>query len=281
MAKPARSGTLRKELEHLRAFYAFLVDLGYVESNYAKKVKMPKESRRPTMPFAQAEVERLLTAAAQLEDDNLYVREKTRTRARAILLTMLYTGLAIEDVATLRRDRMNFRTRQLFLRRAKTDEPVYVRVQPVAFDALLEMPAGGEYFFWSGLGDTITALKKMRRTVYRICKKAGVAGHPHRFRDTFAVRMLEHGVTLDQVSTLLGHSSIRTTQKYYAPWVRTRQRLLDEAVATLDFVSPLEDDTIYDTNDSEGRKLLKIKGKFGGSQWESNPPATQSTAQRV
>jgi len=54
--------------------------------------------------------------------------------------------------------------------------------------------------------------------------------------DTFSVRMLEHGVTLDQVSLLLGHSSMRTPQKYYAPWVRSRQQLLDEAVATLDFV---------------------------------------------
>jgi integrase len=69
-----------------------------------------------------------------------------------------------------------------------------------------------------------------------VCAKAGVEGHPHRFRDTFAVRLLEKGVPIDQVSTLLGHTSVNTTEKYYAPWVRSRQKLLDEAVAALDFV---------------------------------------------
>jgi integrase/recombinase XerD len=43
-------------------------------------------------------------------------------------------------------------------------------------------------------------------------------GHPHRFRDTFAVALLNAGATLEQVSMLLGHTSIRVTQKYYNPW---------------------------------------------------------------
>jgi integrase/recombinase XerD len=73
----------------------------------------------------------------------------------------------------------------------------------------------------------------MRRTIERVCAAAGVDGHPHRFRDTFAVRLREKGVHMDQVSILLGHTSVKTTEKYYAPWVRSRQRLLDEAVATL------------------------------------------------
>jgi hypothetical protein len=55
-------------------------------------------------------------------------------------------------------------------------------------------------------------------------------GHTHRFRDTFAVSLLEAGVSLENVSTLLGHQSLRVTQKHYAPWVRTRQDALDRAV---------------------------------------------------
>jgi integrase/recombinase XerD len=46
------------------------------------------------------------------------------------------------------------------------------------------------------------------------------------FRDTFAVEMLLAGVPLEQVSTLLGHKSVKITEKHYAPWVKARQEQL-------------------------------------------------------
>jgi len=51
--------------------------------------------------------------------------------------------------------------------------------------------------------------------------------HPHRFRDTFAVELLLAGVPLDRVSILLGHSSIRITERHYAPWTRSRQEEIE------------------------------------------------------
>ena len=50
--------------------------------------------------------------------------------------------------------------------------------------------------------------------------------HPHMFRDTFAVEMLLAGVPLEQVSILLGHKSVKITEKHYAPWVKARQEQL-------------------------------------------------------
>ncbi|WP_348269678.1 tyrosine-type recombinase/integrase [Edaphobacter paludis] len=42
-------------------------------------------------------------------------------------------------------------------------------------------------------------------------------GHSHRLRDTFSVSLLEKSVSLQTVSMLLGHKSIKTTEKHYAP----------------------------------------------------------------
>ena len=50
--------------------------------------------------------------------------------------------------------------------------------------------------------------------------------HPHMLRDTFAVEMLLAGVPLEQVSILLGHKSVKITEKHYAPWVKARQEQL-------------------------------------------------------
>ena len=52
-------------------------------------------------------------------------------------------------------------------------------------------------------------------------------GHPHRFRDTFAVELLLAGVPLERVSVLLGHRSIKVTERHYTPWVRARQEQLE------------------------------------------------------
>jgi integrase/recombinase XerD len=50
------------------------------------------------------------------------------------------------------------------------------------------------------------------------------------FRDTFAVSLLLKGVSLESVSKLLGHSSIKITERHYAPWVKARQEQLEAEV---------------------------------------------------
>ncbi|HEX4230358.1 MAG TPA: site-specific integrase [Bryobacteraceae bacterium] len=48
------------------------------------------------------------------------------------------------------------------------------------------------------------------RKLFRLASIDG--GHPYRFRDTFAVELLLKGVSMEDVSILLGHRSIKTTE---------------------------------------------------------------------
>jgi integrase len=50
---------------------------------------------------------------------------------------------------------------------------------------------------------------------------------PHRLRDTFAVRKLLAGFQLEDVSRLLGHSSVKVTEAYYAKWISSRKVRLE------------------------------------------------------
>jgi integrase len=54
---------------------------------------------------------------------------------------------------------------------------------------------------------------------------------PYRLWDTFAIRKLLAGFQLDDVSRLLGHSSVKVTETYYAKWVGTRKLCLERLVA--------------------------------------------------
>lgn len=52
----------------------------------------------------------------------------------------------------------------------------------------------------------------------------------HCLRDTAACEWLGAGVLLERVSKLLGHKSVKTTERYYAKWIPERQEQLDNAL---------------------------------------------------
>jgi integrase len=81
---------------------------------------------------------------------------------------------------------------------------------------------------WTGKSKLHSTIGKWQRRLQTLFTLAGVeGGHAHRFRDTFAVELLLAGVPLERVSVLLGHQSVRITERHYAPWVRSRQEQLE------------------------------------------------------
>ena len=87
------------------------------------------------------------------------------------------------------------------------------------------------YYFWTGAGNVVTAVRVWDTRLKRIFDQANVTrGHGHRFRDNFVVELFLPGVPMERVAVLLGHQSIRITEKHYAPWVRARQKQLEGAV---------------------------------------------------
>ena len=145
-----------------------------------------------------------------------------------ILLGELYSGLRIRDAITLSRNRIQ--DDKLFLYTAKTGTAVYCPLPPFVVKALDAIPAS-TYFFWTGLSKPKSAVGDWQRSLKRLLILAGVPdGHAHRFRDTFSVELLLAGVPIERVSILLGHQSVRITEKHYAPWVRARQEQLEADV---------------------------------------------------
>ena len=109
-------------------------------------------------------------------------------------------------------------------------------------EELRNVPSGPKpnprYFFWSGNGEAKSAVADWQRSFRRLFEVARLEKadgapkrcFPHMFRDTFAVEMLLAGVPIDQVSILLGHKSVKITEKHYAPFVKARQQQLTASV---------------------------------------------------
>jgi site-specific recombinase XerD len=76
---------------------------------------------------------------------------------------------------------------------------------------------------------------KNEREVYARLKVIGKScnvddSRPHRFRDTFAVRKLEGGMLVENVSRLLHHEDVRVTRKHYAKWTTIQEDNLEAIV---------------------------------------------------
>ncbi len=96
------------------------------------------------------------------------------------------------------------------------------------------------HFFWTGKSAPETATNYWRERLKAMAVEAGVVSfRPHRLRDTFAVELLLAGVSMADVSTLLGHSSVQTTEKYYAPWNQARRSRLVSIVKDIHRQDPI------------------------------------------
>jgi integrase len=217
----------RKRLEYLRSFFRFCQDSGWLDRNPAMAVKGSKVEQNPTLPFSDAEVERVLIAARKLTDVGSY-----GPKIEPMVLLLRYSGLRIQDAACLERTRLV--DDKLFLYQQKTGTPVYCPLPPLVVKRLTAVRnENKQYFFYDGVSQRQSMVKSWDRVfqkVFATAKPVVKGGHPHRFRDTFAVSLLLKGVSIEIVSKLLGHSSIKVTERHYAPWVKARQEQLESEV---------------------------------------------------
>ena len=231
--------TLARQLSAMRQFFRFLVSDGTRRDDPTAGLDTPRLGRPLPKILSEAEVERLIEAAAAWPDD-----EGIRLRC---LLELLYaTGLRVSELIGLPLAAAQ-RDPQFFLVRGKGGKERVVPLSAPAKEALAaylecrprflpqrhQPDARTARWLFPSRGE---AGHLTRQRCGQLLKELALAAgldpqklSPHVLRHAFASHLLDHGADLRSVQQMLGHADIATTQIYTHVQSARLRRLVETA----------------------------------------------------
>jgi len=145
----------------------------------------------------------------------------TNKKHKAMLFTAYSAGLRVSEIVGLRIADIDSSRMQILILQGKGKKDRYVNLSPVLLDILRSYmssykPKPVKYLFESGE----TGLAYPPRTVQQVFtnakNKAGIKKEVgiHSLRHSFATHLLDKGTDIKFIKDLLGHFSIKTTERY-------------------------------------------------------------------
>ena len=207
---------------HLIALRGFLSYLSKrdITSLSPEKIILPKIARKQVTFLHFDEVQRLL--------EQIDLGSESGLRDRAIIELLFSSGLRVSELVNLNRDHVNTKRREFMVRgKGQKDRPVFIgeasalRVEDYLATRLDNLPPLFLSYSRNNLssmtGDyrRLTA-RSIQRLITKYARLAGITKHvsPHTMRHSFATDLLMNGADIRSVQSMLGHSSISTTQVY-------------------------------------------------------------------
>jgi site-specific recombinase XerD len=170
------------------------------------RIPLPRYEKKLPVILSKAEVKALLEAPKNLKH-------------RAMLATMYGAGLRVSEVASLRMSDLDRERRVIWVRGGKGHKDRQVMLAEPLRDLLAAYWRWKRPTNWLFPGrnpDFPIATKSVFRACQKAAQKAGIRKpiHPHSLRHAFATHLLDEGVNLLVIQTLLGHAHLKTTARY-------------------------------------------------------------------
>jgi len=166
-------------------------------------IKVPKKERRLPEVLTKDEVSKLLNSA--------------ETRKSRLILSLLYSsGLRVSELVNLKPGDINFSENTGWVRGGKGSKD---RMFSLSSNLLVELKEylrkkeNTKYLFSQNEPLTTRNIQKIVKHL-RIRADIQKKVTPHTLRHSFATHLLESGTDIRMIQTLLGHSSLNTTQLY-------------------------------------------------------------------
>lgn len=216
-----KENTLHSRINALKFYYEQVLH----REKFFWEIPRPKKQFILPKVLGEDEVAKLFNALGNLKH-------------KAMLFTAYSAGLRVSEIAALKIRDIDSSRMQIRIENAKGKKDRYVNLSPVLLDILRAYlrnykPKPKLFLFESEQTGEAYPTRTIQRIFYlakekaRIAKTVGI----HSLRHSFATHMLEKGIDIRYIKDLLGHFSIKTTERYLHV---KREQLVN-------IVSPLDD----------------------------------------
>lgn len=199
--------TVSNNLRYLRTFFEFLTVEGIIPTNPVRRIGTIKVAKKQKKAFTDVDV--------------LKLRQGCKTIKEKLIVDMLLsTGCRVSELVSIKFEDIEGR-RITVLGKGDKERIVYLNAQArLTLDEHMRdiNTTMNPYIFPSTRYINSTehmssgAVESFCR---RLGERTGVRNvHPHRFRRTCATMALKRGMPVEQVSKMLGHEDLKTTQIY-------------------------------------------------------------------
>lgn len=221
--------TVRRKLSSIKALYKYMKREHVREDNPSADMEIPPIERKLPRHLRVPEVTTLLSTKPNAEH-----AEWQRARDYAIMELLYASGVRRAEVCNINLPDLNLRDRliQVYGKGRKTRLVVINQAAAGAIERYLAIrPRPKDEALFIGRGGKRLTPKHVWRIFNEIYKLSGLEMRitPHTMRHSFATHLVENGVDLQVVRSLLGHESLATTGMYLSTEVEHKKRMYDEA----------------------------------------------------
>lgn len=182
----------------LSAWFLWLQKRGHRVDNPMVTIDRPRRSKGEPHPVSDKDMQRILTVRAH-------------RRTRAMLMLAAFEGFRVHEIAKVKGEHLNLVDRTITVTGKggiTATLPLHSRVVEVAY----QMPRKG--FWLPGPDRGHQRRESVSGTIKEAMIRAGVPGSAHSLRHWFGTALVEAGVDLRTVQTLLRHQNLATTEIY-------------------------------------------------------------------
>jgi site-specific recombinase XerD len=195
------ASTMNLALSAFKFFYTKVMDQKIVQEQHR-----PRQDKRLPVVLSKSEINTVLKAEKNLKH-------------RLLLMIVYSSGIRVSEVVSLKQSDIDTSRKTLFISSGKGRKDRYTLLSDRVIQVLNEY-----YFFydiktWLFPGQTAArhlSVRSAQKIFENAFRKANIEkpASIHSLRHTFATHLLESGTDVRYIQELLGHKSIRTTERY-------------------------------------------------------------------